>query len=99
MSSRSTPEGFEFEAICCIHGLNQHVLELTRINYLLDLVLSSFSFGITCSVTPVIHKFYHKGVLVEVKFFVPASELASRRVYNYKHADCSRLCEQLSLTD
>ena len=98
-SSRPTPEGSELEAICCVHGLKQHVREPTRINHLLDLVLSSFSSGVTCSVTPGIHELDHKGVLTEVKLSVPASEPVSRRVYDYKHADWSGLCEQLSSTD
>ena len=62
-------------------------------------MLSSFSSGVTCSVTPGIHELDHKGVLTEVKLSVPASEPVSRRVYDYKHADWSGLCEQLSSTD
>ena len=98
-SSRATPEGSELEAVCCTHGLKQHVREPTRGPYLLDLVLCSFTSGITCRVTNGIHDLDHKGVLAEVKLFVPVSEPVRRRVYEYKKANWIQLCELLSSTN
>ena len=98
-SNRSTPEGTELEAVCCVHGLTQHVHGPTRGNYLLDLVLSTFESGITCAVTPGINDEDHDGVLNQVKLRVPATEPVKRRVYKFRKANWQQLSRRLADTD
>ena len=83
-SNGTTLEGLELEAVCCIHGLRQHVQSPTRGDYLLDLVLSSFESGLTCKVLPGVNDKDHEAVLATVKLHVPATEPVRRKVFDFK---------------
>ena len=89
-------EGNELEAVCCSHGLTQHVKFPTRGAHLLDLVMSNFLSSIRCKVVPGIRDDDHDGVLTNVNFGIPASTPVRRLVYDYKHADWSRLKTELA---
>ena len=86
-SNGTTLEGLELEAVCCIHGLRQHVQSPTRGDYLLDLVLSSFESGLTCKVLPGVNDKDHEAVLATVKLHVPATEPVRRKVFDFKKAN------------
>ena len=95
-SNGSSPEGTELEAVCCTHGLKQHVKHPTRGPYLLDLVLSNFSSGIRCKVVPGTRDDDHDGVLASVNVSVPATRPVRRQVYDFKKAKWQQLKAKLS---
>ena len=98
-SSHNTPEGHELEDVCSTNGLRQHVSAPTRGPHLLDLVLSDFSSGIRCRVVPGIHENDHDGVVTTIKVAIPSSEPVRRKVYDFKHAEWSRLKRLLAEQD
>ena len=98
-SNGSSPEGTELEAVCCTHGLKQHVKHPTRGPHLLDLVLSNFSSGIRCKVVPGIRDDDHDGVLTTVNVSVPTARPVRRQVYDFKRADWELLKRKLASTE
>ena len=95
-SNGTSKEGAELEAVCCTHGLKQHVKHPTRGPYLLDLVLSNFASGIRCKIIPGIRDDDHDGVLTSVNVTVPATRPVRRQVYDFKRADWKQLKANLS---
>ena len=87
-SSCNSNEGKKLEAVCCSHGLTQHVKFPTC-----DVELP-IKYG--CKVVPGIRDDDHDGMLTNVNFGIPASTPVRRLVYDYKHADWSRLKTELA---
>ena len=85
-ASTNSKEGTELEAVCCSHGLTQHVKFPTRSAHFLDLVMSNCSSGIRCEVVPGIHDNDHDGVLAIVNVGIPATTPVRRLANNYTHA-------------
>ena len=97
-SNGSSPEGTELEAVCCTHGLKQHVKQPTRGPHLLDLVLSSFSSGIRYKAVAGTRDHDHDGVLTTVSVSIPATRPVRRQVYDFKQAKWELLKRKLART-
>ena len=88
-SSGTTIEGRELHGFCSEHGLQQHVREPTRGDYLLDLVLSDLGPLVKSKVVAGIAD--HSGVLSTMACPVPEAAKVEREVFLYGQAKWTEL--------
>ena len=95
----TTAECREMENICCTNCFRQHVREPTRGDYLLDLVLFSFAFGVIVKVIPGIYDNNHQAVIVRILVHIPTSNPVRRAVLNFRAANWVALQAELRNVD
>ena len=94
-SSRNSTEGSLMRDKCHQHGFRQLVTEPTRLDYLLDLVITDVD-GIKTKVLPCIAD--HRAILVTLTQKVPVTEVIQRRVWSFNKADWDGLRWRLRST-
>ena len=96
-SAGTTIEGRELHGFCSERGLQQHVREPTRGEYLLDLVISDLGPLIHTKVVAGIAD--HSGVLCTLRCPVPAAVMVQREVLLYSRAKWTELRQAISNYD
>ena len=99
-STKTTPAGEAMEELSAAHHLTQHVLEPTRGNNTLDLVLSDFDTPVMSTVHPPLGRSDHASVITDFLRAPPHREPpTSRCVWRYNLADWPRLKHFFRQTD
>ena len=85
--------------MCCTNAVRQLARGPTRGDYLLDLVLFSFAFGVIVKVMPGIYDNNHRAVIVRILVHIPTSNPVRRAVLNFRAANWAALQAELRNAD
>ncbi len=96
-SAGTSREGRELHEFCAERGLEEHVGEPTRGEYLLDLVLSDLGSLVKAKTVPGIAD--HNGILGKFSFPLPEITVVEREFFQYSKANWAGLRRAISDTD